>query len=110
MAPRRIVPGRIITPATPRPERAADRSAPREGRGVQRFLKPLLSLLLAPLLPCPAAAFAQRQVSGPATLEVRSDDDRPGIALSDFLRVTVTVEGGKGLEVEVPLRLAEGAA
>jgi hypothetical protein len=65
---------------------------------------------LALLLVGPAPAFHQQQKSGPATLEVRSDSDRPAVALADVLHVVVTLEGGKGLLVDKPVRLADGSA
>jgi hypothetical protein len=45
---------------------------------------------------------------GPATLEVRSDSEGQTISLADVLRVVVTLDGDKGLEVEAPVDLKPG--
>ncbi len=41
---------------------------------------------------------------------MRSDDDKPALALADVLHVVVTVEGGQGLQVEAPVRPAAGSS
>src|SRR5262249_6985636 len=56
-----------------------------------------------------AAAFQHREAIGPATLEVRSDSDRPALALSEVLHVVVTVKG-KDVRVKSPLRPAADAS
>src|SRR5262249_19071180 len=71
----------------------------RRPRPAPLFVPALLTLLL----PAGAGAFHHKETNGPATLEVRTGDDRPGIALADVLRVVVTLEGGKGLKVESPV-------
>jgi hypothetical protein len=69
-------------------------------RLTDRSIASLLLLLCA----APAVAFQHGEKNGPATLEARSDSDRPSLALSDVLHLVVTVEGGKGLHVTGPLR------
>src|SRR5882724_4516811 len=73
-----------------------------------RLNRPTLAGLFILLLAAPAAAFHHKQTNGPATLEARSDHERPALALSDVLRVTVTLEGGKGLRVDNPIRPVAG--
>jgi hypothetical protein len=68
----------------------------------------LVGLLLV-LLTAPAAAFHHKETNGPATLEARSDHDRPALALADVLHVVVTLEGGKGLHIDAAVRLAPDA-
>jgi hypothetical protein len=64
---------------------------------------PMAALLLLTLA-VPAAAFQHRQTHGPASLEARSDSERPTLALADVLHITVTVDAGKGLAVKAPIR------
>jgi hypothetical protein len=74
-----------------------------------RLNRPTLSGLLVLLLATPAAAFHHKETNGPATLEARSDHERAALALSDVLRVTVTLDGGKGLRVDTPIRPVPGS-
>ena len=77
-------------------------------RPLPRFA--ILSAALLVTLATPALGFRHKETQGPATLEARSDSDGDTMGLADVLHVTVTIEGIKGLEVDGPLRLAEGAA
>lgn len=72
------------------------------------YFLPLAGLLLV-VLATPAAAFHHKETHGPATLEARSEHDRPTLALADVLRVVVTVEGEKGLRIDAAVRLVPGA-
>jgi hypothetical protein len=67
-----------------------------------------LAGLLLVLLAAPATAFHHKETNGPATLEVRSDHDRPTLALADVLHVVVTLEGGKGLHIDAAVRVVPG--
>jgi hypothetical protein len=71
---------------------------------------PTLAGFLILLLATPAAAFHYKETNGPATLEARSDHERSALALSDVLRVTITLEGGKGLRVDNPIRPVPGGS
>lgn len=73
-----------------------------------RLNRPTLAGLLTLLLAAPAAAFHHKETNGPATLEARSDHERAALALSDVLRVTITLDGGKGLRVDAPIRPVPG--
>lgn len=66
----------------------------------RRFLLLALAGLLGPTPP--AFAFHATQTSGPATLDLRADSPADALSLSDVLAVTLTVEGGPGLQVDVP--------
>jgi hypothetical protein len=74
-----------------------------------RLNRPPLAGLLILLLATPAAAFHHNETNGSATLEARSDHERPALALSDILRVTVTLDGGKGLRVDALIRPVPGS-
>ena len=74
-------------------------------RPMLRFV--CLSVATSLLLVEPAPAFRHKQTQGPATLEASSDSEGETMALADVLYVTVTVEGGKGLDVDGPLRLSD---
>jgi hypothetical protein len=65
--------------------------------------------LLILLLVGAADAFHHRETQGSATLEARSDNDGPTLALADVLHIVVTVEGGKELRIEAPIHLAQGS-
>ena len=67
---------------------------------------------LAVLLAVPAwcGALSTSQTKGAATLSVRAEHDRPNLALSDVLYVSLAVEAGPGLKVEAPARLLASSA
>src|SRR5438093_2512985 len=67
--------------------------------------RPALAFLLAAHLAAPAAALSRLQAKGAATLELHSGDAGPALALSGQLEATITVLGGKGLQVELPAKL-----
>jgi hypothetical protein len=60
-----------------------------------RFI--LVVLLMSAALPCVAGEIVQRQ--GGATLTIRYDAEKPRLALSDLITVTLEVEGKKTLRV-----------
>jgi hypothetical protein len=66
--------------------------------------------LLFALLATPVAAFHHTEKNGPATLEARSDHDRPTLALADVLHVVISLEGEKGLHIDTAVRLVPGAS
>jgi hypothetical protein len=82
----------------------------RPGLRLRLTVAGLASWLLVIASPASVQAFQHIETNGPATLTARTDTDRAGMTLSDVLHVVITLEGGKGLRVEAPVRLAANSA